>query len=198
MAPRRTSSKSRDSFRLTPFLKNILFGLRPDQKPQERQKGFAALCVCGPTGVVPKRMGDNYGCRPIAFSVSQSWVDQISRKLDSASPTFSQKVLFRVWCEKSIYANTLQGLVLRAIPSDLLKGNYWDFGPELDLRRLENAIRTIALDNGMRTWNDREMVAHLQSIADEIERKKKDARAQLKTDAQRDASAWNRQYRKAV
>jgi hypothetical protein len=132
-------------------------------------RGWAALYVAGPVCVVPKRVGDNRGTRPILFGITESWVDStISRKLDAASPHHEQRILFRVWCSSKFLAHDLgkkvEQYIKRGDDYDRLRGTWHDLGPYLDVVAFEKAIRLVARDNGIRTWNDRELHQHLRDI----------------------------------
>jgi hypothetical protein len=86
--------------------------------------------------------------------------------LDSASPLYWQGMLFRVWCASPSAAHLLEGLVRSELPLEWepLKKTWVDFGPELDVPRLEKAVRAVASDHNIRTWTDAELVKHLKEI----------------------------------
>lgn len=151
---------------LSAHLKKLLTGWRPDRRPGDRVPAFAALYVAGPKHPVSKRIGDNRGCWPIRFGVTQAWQDQITNGLDGASPLYWQGMLFRVWCATPASASVLESLIREELPREMepLRKTWLDFGPELDVRRLEKAIRKIASDHNIRTWTDAEMVKYLQEI----------------------------------
>lgn len=158
---------------LSSYLKKLLTGWRPDRKPGDRAPAFAALYVAGPAHPVSKRIGDNRGCWPIKFGVTQAWQDQITNMLDGSAPLYWQGMLFRVWCSTPTSAQLLESLVRSDLPDDWepLRKAWVDFGPELDVTALEKAIRRIATDHNIRTWNDVELVKHLKSIEDQPRQK---------------------------
>lgn len=158
---------------LTPLLKRIRFGFRWRNNRWKRESPvFAALYAAGPKHPIPKRMGDNRGCRPVRLGVSQVWVDEITRKLDAGSPTHWQGMLFRVWCPSVTSAKILESLVKQDLSAGFepMRKDWIDFGPNLDVPALERAIRRVASDHNIKTWTDAEILEHLKWIQNEPER----------------------------
>lgn len=128
---------------------------------------FSALYVAGPKEIVARRIGDNRGARPIKVGVVESWKDEITRKLDAASPLWWNGVLFRVWCPSRRHADKLMRVIMEELEdhSDPLRKEWLDLGPQLNTQALESAIRLKAKDVGISTWNDVELVEHLKELS---------------------------------
>jgi hypothetical protein len=151
---------------LSTHLKRILLGWRPARRPGDRESAFCALYVAGPAHSVSKRIGDNMGCWPIRFGTTGAWQDEITSRLEWASPIYWQGLLFRVWCSSVTSAQVLESLVRAELEDryDGLRKAWVDFGPNLDVQELERAIRLVAADHGIQTWNDAELVKHLEKL----------------------------------
>jgi hypothetical protein len=129
------------------------------------RQGYAALYVAGFKEIIPRNAGDNYGCRPIKIGVSIPFTDGITKYLDGASPLYWCGVLFRLWCESVPKAKALEQHVARELKeqSDPLRKSWIDLGPELDVGQLQEAIRLLGEDFGIRTWTDKELVEFVKS-----------------------------------
>lgn len=147
----------------------------PEYLKAELRKGqYCALYAAGPIGVVAKRLGDNRGCRPIKFGITTSWTDTVTANLDAAHYAERAEVLFRVWCGSVVRAKLLKAQVEDQIESSSMpmRKGWFDLGPELDLTRLENAVRTIAREWNVHTWSDGELKSFLSANAEEAKVRK--------------------------
>lgn len=121
-----------------------------------RRHEYCAVYVAGPNDVVPRKMGDNRGGRPIKLGITRALEDTISSHLDGASAYYEQRVLFRVWVKSFPIARRLEGLVIEAlgVNAEGLRKAFWDMGPEFQREFFEMEIHTIAQCNGIETWDD--------------------------------------------
>lgn len=121
-----------------------------------RRHEFCAVYVAGPSEVVPRKMGDNRGGRPIKLGITRALEDTISSHLDGASAYYEQRVLFRVWVQSFPVARKLEGLVIQAlgVNAEGLRKAFWDMGADFQLEFFEMEIHTIAQCNGIKTWDD--------------------------------------------
>lgn len=153
--------------------------LTPDLKRRFRLEGFAALYVAGTKDVVAKRVGDNQGSRPITLGVTKSWGDTITKHIDRHSPLWWNGVLFRIWCESEEHADLLHRIVASYLQKyDPLRKSWFDMGPAFSPAKFEWAIRKLAEDRRIRTWNDKELVAYVNELVSKEARNIKRAYAE--------------------
>lgn len=132
----------------------------PEYLKAELRKGqHCAVYAAGPDEVVSKRLGDNRGCRPMQFGITTSWTDIVTPGLNSKSYASWSGLLFRMWCSSTVKAKILLNLIdtemdTLAVP---MRKSWFDLGPELNIIRLEKAIRALADDLGIATWSDDEL-----------------------------------------
>jgi hypothetical protein len=156
----------------------VKVGSLPEYLKAELRKGqYCAVYAAGPREVVSKRLGDNRGCRPVRFGIISTWNDAVTPAINSASYATWAGLLFRVWCSSTGRAKTLLNLIEGEMSdtSDAMRGSWYDLGPELNLKRLERSIRTLAEEFGIATWNDDEL--HKLLMEREAEAKQKRVRA---------------------
>jgi hypothetical protein len=93
--------------------------------------------------------------------------------LEFGSPLHWTGVLFRVWCPNLTSAQLLESLVRTDLDDryDPLRKAWVDFGPELNVKELEKAVRFVAAEHNIPTWSDAELVKHLENISNEAVKK---------------------------
>ena len=128
-----------------------------------RAGDYAAIYVAGPGEVVPKRMGDNRGARPIRIGITRHMSDEVVRKMDDASPTYEQRVLIRLWIRGHEKAKRLETLIRARLGdiSEHLRKSYHDMGPEFDPAWFELELRYLAEAEGIETMDDDSMMRDL-------------------------------------
>lgn len=133
-----------------------------------RQGRFVAIYLAGPADLVPRKMGDNYGARPVKIGHTSSYKDSISDVLDGASPFWEQRMFLRVWVSGKENAKTLEGHLrgrwegFSAISK--LRKSWIDMGPDFDETLCELEIRGAAAVLGIKCWSDHELTLHLGEI----------------------------------
>lgn len=129
-----------------------------------RAADFCALYVAGPIDLVPRKMGDNRGGRPIKIGLTRSMQDTISANMDGASPYWEQRMLFRVWVEGHATARRLESLVLDALVNgaeERLRKSYHEMGAEFDTAFFEMEVHNIAMVNAITAYDDDSMMIAL-------------------------------------
>lgn len=142
--------------------------LAPHIKRRFRLEGFAALYIAGTKEPVAKRIGDNRGAWPISLGITTAYSDTITKHIDRHSPFWWNGVLFRVWCPNEEQAKILQRLVSSYMQkhkdADPLRKSWFDLGPAFEPKKFERAIRLLAKDHRITTWNDQELHDHLVAL----------------------------------
>ena len=133
--------------------------------------GFASLAVFGATQPVPRDFGDNRGCWPIKTSTPTTLRDEITRKLEFASATYPQRLLFQIWTRSLFEAKQLQERFLGLCEErfsdgyySLLRKDFIDVGPDVDFDMLYFEIQCIAQDFKIRVIEDEELDYLLQRV----------------------------------
>lgn len=134
-----------------------------------RQWGCAALCVSGTREVIPRKLGDNRGGRPIKLHISQNWDDTITPVLNGASPYHWQGLLYRVWFEGRPWARKMEEMVLDILEHDdfevdqneRLRMAHIDIGPDHDPKKIYDLIRFKSAIEGIAAWTDEAHIAEL-------------------------------------
>lgn len=128
-----------------------------------RDGDYAAIYVAGPGEVVPKRMGDNRGARPIRIGITKHMTDEVVRKMDDASPTFEQRILIRLWVRGHAKAKRLEALIRERLGEigEHLRKSYTDMGPDFDVAYFELELRYLAEAEGIETYDDETMMRDL-------------------------------------
>ncbi len=120
-----------------------------------KREGYHALCITGSEQVVPRWLGDAIGCRPIKTRVSASLEDQISKHLSGASPTFEQRLLFRLWVRNEVLAKRFDDAVNRwlgGLPE--LRLGYRALPPAQPVRAVYDAAIKISIEENISCWTD--------------------------------------------
>lgn len=120
-----------------------------------KREGYTALCITGSEEVVPRWLGDSIGCRPIKTRVTASLEDQISKQLSGASPTFEQKLLYRLWCRNEVMAKRFDEALSRwlaGLPE--LRLGYRALPPAQPVKAVYDAAIKISIDEGIFCWTD--------------------------------------------
>jgi hypothetical protein len=132
-----------------------------------RQLGFAALCITGTMELVPRKIGDNRGGRPIKLHISQSWEDTVTPGLSGSHPYHWHGLLYRIWTEGRPYAARLAQQVVEQVAIDeegmeRLRSSFFDIGPDRDPKWVYDTAEFLAAINHVRVWkNDAEYLAEL-------------------------------------
>ena len=133
-----------------------------------RRQAFTAVYVAGPSEIVPKRIGDNRGSRPIKIGHTGALRDTISDVLDGAAPFVSQRVLFRVWVEGKANAKNLEAYLRARCEGfssvNKLRKAWIDMGPDFDETMFELEVRAAAEVIGVKCWNDDGLYLHMAEI----------------------------------
>lgn len=138
----------------------------PEYLKAELRKGqYCAVYAAGPREVVSKRLGDNRGCRPVLFGLTMSWTDTVTAGLDRGNYAAWSGLLFRLWLCSTVKAKILLARIDDEISQTALpmRKHWCDFGPELDVQRLERAVRGVADDVGLVNFTDAELRKKLEA-----------------------------------
>lgn len=128
-----------------------------------REGDYAAVYVAGPAEIVPKRMGDNRGSRPIRIGITRHMSDEVVRKMDDASPFYEQRLLIRLWVRGSAKAKRLETLIRERLGevAEHLRKSYHDMGSDFDVAYFELELRFLAEAEGIETHDDDSMMRDL-------------------------------------
>lgn len=146
-----------------------------------RRLDMRAVYVAGSHVAVssPAQPGANALTRPVRIGITGSLKDEISRKLDDASPFFAAGVLIRFWVTGLDVARDVLEYVDQQIcsRSSPLRLSWRALDPtELDIVMLEEDLRVrIAQDLGIDTLTDDEMIDKLRGeLARQMQRAARD------------------------
>lgn len=142
-----------DTSSWTPHMKYIFREMEP-----------AALYVAGPIELVPRRMGDNRGGRPLRLGVTKQWLDQITPQIDKGGYICKMCVHFRVWSHSEKHISLLIEALMKMWSGtyDNLRHPWIDAGPEYTPEMLERAIIATRTDIGFDVWSEPEFEELIQ------------------------------------
>lgn len=129
-----------------------------------RADDYTALYVAGPLEIVPRRMGDNRGGRPVRIGVTASLDDTVTPIADGWSPFWECRIHFRLWTRGDVFAKRILAAVqeIGAARGEGARKSWIDFGPDYDPSLFEMELHGIAADLSIKAWDDHALMAHLQ------------------------------------
>lgn len=132
-----------------------------EMKAEFERIGACAVYAAGPVALVPRRLGDNMGGRPVRLGTTTRWRDTISPNLDQGGYICEMRVLLRIWARTEAHAKHVIDLLMIGFDGhyDGLRNPWIDLGPQFDPQRLIMHVRNYETIVGCRLLTDPEMEA---------------------------------------